>query len=279
MSYGRDYRNRSYPGQPQGPDDLTDEAQMLGLGPRPGDTEATHTTLNHPWGKVVKLHGDGKSVGLVDTEVFPRPFPWAIQARFSTDGITFTPTVPSGWGGTVTFRFIKSFDVKTGPAPETFVLEADDPLPLCALIARKLAVSVQIDGESVLDLWVQFVVCPTTQIDCADIVGPASATTRLTPFTDGVATRIPATSAPTTLIPAETRRAYALIANMSAVNLFIRLGDGVSTTPGDELATIILPPGAFAGYEVLSYTGVITMKFDADDGTGYALVTQGLYPP
>lgn len=265
-----------YPGDRAPAPDLTDAAQMLGLGPRDGDTEANHDTLNHPWGKVVKLHGDGKSVTLVQTEAHPRPFPWAIQARFSLDGKTFTPTVPGTWGGDVIFKFTKSFDVKTGPAIETFDLIAGDALPICALISRKLTVSVKIVGEAVLDLWVQFVVCPTTQIDCAELT-PAPPEAPPAGIIATTTARYPAIEANTYNIAADATRGLLVVANQSARNLFLHLGNGVDTTPGSEFATVVLPPNAYAGYEVANYQGEIYFRFDGDDGPGYALVTQGTY--
>jgi hypothetical protein len=270
-----------YPGHRAPPADLTDAAQHAGLGPLDGDTEVNHDTLNHPWGKVVKLHGDGKSITLVQTEAHPRPFPWAIQARFSLDGKTFTPTVPGTWGGDVIFKFIKSFDVKTGPAVETFDLIAGDALPICALISRKLTVSVKIVGESVLDLWVQFVVCPTTQIDCAELVPPTPTPTLPSPYgitTPNLITRFPAVTAIDYSIPAEATRASFTIVNQSAVDLFVTMGTPAQIDPGDELATIVLPANAIAGYEVPGrYVGIVSFKFAADDGDGYALVTRGFY--
>lgn len=275
-NYDWDYPHR--PGRPHEgyppADNMTDQVQWEGLGPSDGDERVDPRMFNHPWGKVLKLTADKPSAALVQTESFPRPFPWAIQARFSVDGITFTPTVPASWGGTVTFRFVKSFDIKTGPAPETFVLEAEDALPICSLIARSLAVSVRIDGESVLNLWIQFVVCPTQQIDCAELVPvppvvPAGFDTTLT-------TRDPADSSVTYTVPANPNRAYFVITNQSSAPLFVHLGVGVVTDEGLEFATIVLPGNAVGGYEVLNYRGVITWKFADDDATGYALATEGI---
>lgn len=261
-----------YPGDRAPPPDLTDLAQMIGLGPMEGDTEVTHQTLNHPWGKVVRLQGNGASITLVQTEAAPRPFPWAIQARYSLDGKTYQPTVPASWGGDLLFKFTKSFDVKTGPAIETFDLIAGEQLPICALISRKLTVTARTVGESLPDLWVAFVVCPTTQIDCAESSGvPQEAG-----FADATSTRSGAVAATTYTLPANAKRAYLVVSNESAVDLFVKLGAGVVTTPGSESATIRIPANTAGGYEVLNYRGVVTYKFAADDGSGYALVTEGI---
>jgi len=284
MSYDDDhpYSNRSYPGRRAPPPDLTDQAQHAGLGPLDGDTEITHDTLNHPWGKVVKLSltaGVGvslRSAGLVATEAFPRPFPWAIQARFSTDGVTFTPTIPATWTGQIRFDFVKSFDVKTGVAKESFILDPGDGLPLCALIARALTVTATLLGEGALDIWVQFVVCPTTAIECGEL-SPSSPVPTFGITTPNIVTRFPAVAAVDYEIPAEPTRAVITFANMSAVDLFVCLAVGANATVGDELATIVLPANAVAGYEIAGYVGVVTFKFAADDSPGYVLVTRGFY--
>ena len=281
-----------YPGDRAPPPDLTDQAQILGLDPRAGDTEATHTTLNHPWGKVVQLFGDGKSITLVQTEAYPRPFPWAIQARFSLDGKTFTPTVPGTWGGDVIFRFIKSFDVKTGPAREVFDLVAGEALPICALIARKLTVTAQIVGESVLALWVQFVVCPTQQIDCGEASGvtPGAAKegiiTRLVPSTIGA----PSVEGPGVLaLPANPARKQFIVQNHATTNMYVALGDRASPplAEGEPEWSILLPPAVAAGENGVSnyvsdlgaYTGPVTVVWDPDGGPttppgGDAMVTE-----
>lgn len=287
-----------YPGERAPPPDLTDEAQMLGLGPAAGDTEATHQTLNHPWGKVLQLFGDGKTATLVQTEAFPRPFPWAIQARFSTDGKTFTPTVPAGWGGDVIFKFTKSFDVKTGPAIETFDLIAGDALPICQLIARKLTVQAKIIGEAVLTLWVQFVVCPTTQMDCAELIGPSAdggATIgnifRIVPedIPDDGAITAPGIQA---LLP-NPKRAQIIIQNHAETNMYIAFSNSVAgaAPPGSDPPrwSILLPPAVTPGDLGVSnyvsdadvWKGSVYVVWDDADGDpppGDAMVTELLVP-
>lgn len=262
-------------------DDMTDEAQILGLGPRLGDTDASHKTLNHPWGKVVHLvpfasvNGTLRTVAAVQTEVAPRPFPWAIQARFSRDGITYTPTIPASWTGQLAIDIIKSFDVKTGPMRERFILDPGDGLPVCALISRSLTVNVSLLGENALELWVALVVCPTTQIDCAELRGPAAEIP--IGYTDLGIARFPAQTATPTIYIAHPRRAMFTIVNMSAANLFVALSGIVNITPGTEVASIVLPGNASAAYSVINFRGTISFRFDADDATGYALVSEGRY--
>jgi hypothetical protein len=239
------------------------------------------------WGKRVFLHTntiDGKAprtaITVIATDAQPIITPMVVSLRFSSDGQTFTPAVPSAFGGTIRVELVEMIDVKTGPFREQFELEADDAQPFCGVVCLALQVSVTLLGEN-QQIWVQALAAPTTTIDCADIVPPTPTPTETTirPFPTAGATRVPALTAPTTLILSNPLRAYFSIVNQSAVNLYVLLGDGVDITPGDELATIVIPPGVFGGYEVLNYTGPVSFKFDGDDGAGYALFTQGEYPP
>jgi hypothetical protein len=109
------------------------------------------------------------------------------------------------------------------------------------------------------------------------VVIPAPPTTPAG-FADRTIARFPAVTADTYNIAADSKRAYFTVANQSAANLFVALGAGVTITPGSEFATFVLPPDAAAGCEVLNWTGELTLRFDADDADGYALVTEGLYP-
>lgn len=239
------------------------------------------------WGKVARL-ADGtardpdnprqSSLDFVQTGIIATaPIPIAVKFRFSLDGITYTPEYPAAAGGRVLIDMLEQVDMKSGPVRERFVLNPGEAVPLCAVLACGLNVSVTLDAEDAA-VYVQVVAAPTTMIDCADIVGPTNATTVLKPFTDAAVTR-QAVSTSMFQMAAEPRRAYLLIANQSTTrNMFVRLGDGVDATPGAELATIVLPPNAFAGYEVLNYTGIVSMVWDGVDASGYALLTQGLYP-
>lgn len=247
--------------------------------------------LPHPgssrWGKVALLAtgtaipatGRQSSLDFVQTGIIAdSPIPIAVKFRFSTDGVTYTPEVPALFGGNVIVDFIEQIDMKSGPFKESFTLEPGDPMPICAVIARGLNVAVRLDAEDT-SLFVEVVAAPTTSIDCADVVGPTNSPTTIQPFTTTSTARYPAEVANTYNLAVVPKRAYLIFTNQSTTaNLFIHLGVGVTTTPGSEFATIILPPNTFAGYEVLNYTGEVYFKFDADDANGYTLVTQGLYP-
>lgn len=239
------------------------------------------------WGKVARL-ATGTQVGptarqgnltFVHTDVIsPTPIPIAIKVWFSLDGQTYSPNVPASFGGNVIVSLIETVDMKSGAFTESFTLAPGAPMPICATMACALSLSVALDGEDAA-LFVEVVAAPTTTIDCGDIVGPTNATTTIKPFTDAAVVRLPVVTV-MGQIGAEPRRAYLLLTNQSATrNLFIRLGDGVDATPGAELASIILPPNTFAGYEVLNYTGIVSYVWDGADASGYSLATQGLYPP
>lgn len=206
------------------------------------------------------------------------PTPIALALRFSTDGLTFTPNVPATFGGNLVVDITQTIDMKSGAFRQHFVLAPGDAMPICAVLAMGLNVSVALDAEDV-SIFVEAVAAPTTMIDCADVVGPTNATTTPRPFTETAVTRQPVSTSMFQMV-AQPRRAYLLIANQSTTrSMFVRLGDGVDATPGAELATIVLPPNSFAGYEVLNYTGIVSMLWDGTDASGYALLTQGFYPP
>lgn len=281
--------DHSYPPRP-GPTgqypapDLTDEAQFLGLDPRDGDPRPTVRDFNHPWGKVVHFANDARSFTLVQTDAFPRPFPWAVSARFSVDGVNFFPAIPGTYPNQIHFDFIKSYDVKTGPVKEGFDLGAGDTMPFCALIARSLTVSANISGETFADLWVQFVVCPTTQIDCAELVGPSGGTPIITPgFATANQTRYPQASpiiAPNFLqvLAANPNRQRLFVQNNAAADLMVSLAAGANFTPGSEFGVMVLPGGISAVYEsdaAQRYTGPVSISWaGASSPAGYALVTE-----
>jgi len=238
------------------------------------------------WGKVERLATGTQVVAgkpqqilsFVQTGIIAdQPTPIAIKIRFSLDGLTYTPEVPSTFGGNVIVKLIETIDMKTGAFLESFTLAPGDAQSFCSIMAMGLDLSVALDGEDIA-LFVEVVAAPTTMVDCNDIVPPPPTTTTpaiIQPNTQRA--RYDAVTANTYNIPVTAKRGYFLITNMSAANLFVSLGGDVDITPGSELATIVLPPGAFAGYEALNYMGSITFRFDADDASGYALTTEGFY--
>ncbi len=282
FDYDWDYPHR--PGQPHGdsypPPDLTDQAQWAGLDPAQGDEYVSRRMLNHPWGKQALLTAGGPSLTFIQTDVAFRPTPIAVQARFALfDSAVYTPDIPGAWTGTLRIKVIRSLSIKSGPMTETFDLTPGDTLPFCVLIARGLTITAELQGENPLGLNVALVAAPVDQIDCADLVGP---TPQPLPagFTDTVVQRF-AANATVNNFAAEPKRATLIIVNMSATNLFIKLGTpNADPTPGTENATIVLPGGVFSGFSQDNYQGEISMVYaDAtDEATGYALVTQGLWP-
>lgn len=258
-------------GRPQWVDDLSG---WLGLGPRAGDEGPRRGSYpNARWG-ATELLELGKSATLVITPIFHDPAPIGYQLRFSTDGVNFSATMPANRGIDVTL--IKSFDLKAGPANERFGIDPGDTQPSCQVIARSLTITVKSAETSLGDLFIQAVACRLMTLDCETVI-PAPPTTPAG-FAARTITRFAAVTANTYTVAANAKRAYLVVANQSAASLFVALGTGVTITPGAEFATLVLPPDAIAGYEVLNWTGVITLRFDADDAAGYTLVTEGLYP-
>jgi hypothetical protein len=256
------------------PEWLDDLSGWAGLGPRQGDEAPRRGSYpNARWG-ATELLELGKSVTLVVTPVFRDPCPIGYQLRFSTDGINFSATMPTDRGIDVTL--IKSFDPKAGVANERFGIDPGQTQPTCQVIARSLTITAKSAETSLGALHIQAVACQLATLDC-EVVIPAPPTTPAG-FADRTIARFPAVTADTYNIAADSKRAYFTVANQSAANLFVALGAGVTITPGSEFATFVLPPDAAAGCEVLNWTGELTLRFDADDADGYALVTEGLYP-
>ena len=97
-----------------------------------------------------------------------------------------------------------------------------------------------------------------------------------TSFTTATSTRY-AADLTTRNIAADPNRAYFMLVNQSVVDLYLKLGAGVDTTPGAESASIVLPGGVNAGYEIWNYHGAISFLYanNTDVATGYALATVG----
>lgn len=262
---------------------LDDRAAHDGLGPRAGDEWARRRHRRYPngrWGATERLYvapagpGQSRKATLVVTDLWDVPRPIAFQLRFSTDGVTYSATMPVGGGVDVTLT--KSFDPKAGAADERFGIDPGFSQPMCQAIARSLTITIALAETALNDLYVQAVACPTTMVDCGEIVPPSADTPA--GFDTAGTTRWPAVAADVYSLVGTDKGAYFCIVNQSNVDLFVHLGTGVTTTPGDEFATIVLPGGVSAGYEVLNYRGDITFQFAGDDGDGYALTTTGVYP-
>lgn len=235
------------------------------------------------WGKVERLATGtqvvaGKpqrSLSFIQTGIIASaPTPIAIKIRFSLDGITYTPEVPATFGGNVVVKLIETIDMKTGAFLESFTLAPGDTQSFCTIMAMGLDLSVALDAEDAA-LFVEVVAAPTTMIDCGDIIPPPP--TRPTGYATRTITRFAAVTANTYNISANASRAMLTVVNQSAANLFVALGTGVTITPGAEFATVVLPPGSFAGLQYDNWQGPVTLRFDADDTDGYTLVTEGLY--
>lgn len=268
-----------YPGDYRYSKDLTDEAQFEMLQPRIGDVDPRRAGSNTPWGKVHQLTQEAPRYTFISTDILDRPAPWALQLRFSLDGVTYTPHVPSTYtaGRGVMFTVTRSVDQKSGQFTEQFDLLADDAQPFCSIIARALTITAELTTDTpgvFTPIFVQAVVCLVSNIDCETIAPPVAP---VAGFDVTTFARQPAVIATPYVFPAAATRAIAIITNQSTANLYVNLGVGVSVAPGAEFATVVLPGNVSAGFSQANYRGQITMEFDATDATGYALVTQGFY--
>lgn len=252
------------PGYPY-PWEVPDD-QLRALTGRPGE-------MSNPgadrWGNAKLLKG-GQANTFVNTTPQPIVTPMAIQVEFSLDGITFSPTVPATLGNNVQVDLIKSLDVLSGPAKESVILAPGDAMPFCTFIAKAVTVNISNVGEAAQPLFVNCVVAPTTMVDCTSIANPNP-----DGYSGATSARLAAVAATVYHQAAQPNRAQFYIQNRAASDLFVGFGATVDTTPGAELATIILPGGISAIAENSSYQGEITLQFAADDAAGYALLTTG----
>lgn len=242
------------------------DEQLELLTGRPGEMQ---TPGDDRWGNVKLLKG-GQTNTFANTTMQPIVTPMAIQLAFSLDGLTFTPNVPAAATGNILVDIIKAIDVKSGPAVESVTLAPGAAMPFCTVIAKAISVNVTNVGEGSTPIFVMCVVCPTTMVDCGSIANPNP---------DGYSTtaigRFAAVAASVYHQAAQPTRVQFYIQNRSAANLFVAFGPTVSIAPGAEVATFVLPGGISAVQENSGYQGPITFQFDANDATGYALLTTG----
>lgn len=234
--------------------------------PRPG---------NDRWGNAVLLKG-GQTYTFVNVGMDAGanyPTPMAIAVEFSTDGVNFSPSVPTTAGvGTLTVTLIKAIDVKAkGALIEATTLSPGQSLPFCTFLARGITVVVSNDGEAATPVFVHVTVAPTTMVDCQSISNPVAGA-----YSSATATRLAATALTTYHIAAQPTRTQLYIQNRSTQDLFVNFGPTVSITPGAELATVVLPGNISAITENSGYQGPVTLEFAGTDAAGYALVTTGI---
>lgn len=249
------------------------DEQLQALMGRPGELP---TPGNDRWGNAVEL-GGGDSYTFVNVGMdagADYPTPMAIQLEFSTDNVVFSPTLPAEATSNFAVTLLKAVDVKAkGPFSETTILAPGEGLPFCSFITRGITVTIQnLGGEAAVPVFVHCVVAPTTMVDCASIANPNP-----DGYSSTTTTRLPAVAATIYHQAAQPTRAQVYIQNRSAHDLYVSFGPAVSTTPGAELATTILPGAISAVMENASYQGPITLQFAADDAAGYALLTTGTF--
>jgi hypothetical protein len=254
-----------------GPNWERPDEQLMALMGRPGELPPPG---NNRWGNTVLLKG-GQDYTFVQVGMdagADYPTPMAIALEFSTDGVIFTPSVPTTVGvGTVLVTLIKAVDVKAkGPLTESTALAPGDTLPFCTFLARGITVVIANGGEGATPLFVHCTVAPTTMVDCGSIGNPVAGA-----YSSATSTRLAAVAATTYHQAAQPTRVQLYIQNRSTADLFIAFGTTVNTTPGAESATVVLPGGISAITVNEGYQGPVTLKFAANDAAGYALLTTG----
>jgi hypothetical protein len=257
------------------PEWLDDVSGWAGLGPRQGDERpARHKYPNGRWGDTAGPLTQKQTATVVVTPIFDSPIPIGFQLQFSVDGVNFSSVMPTGGGCDV--KLTRSLDRKAGPAVSIMNIDPGGSQTMCQVIARSLTITITIPETAAGPVWVNAVACPLTTLDCDAVVPPPPVSSTPAPLVERFITRYGAVAGDIP-IAARAKRGYMLIANQSAANLYIALGTGINIGAGTEFATIVLPPGSFSGYNVDNWPGPVTLAFDADDDTGYALVTEGVY--
>ena len=227
------------------------------------------------WAKAKKLKA-GESYTFIQTGMMDIITPMALQLAFSIDGIDFSPIVPLTASQHAIVVITKSVDVKSGAFNETYDLTPGNGMPICSLIARALAVTVQnVPDSGSPDLWVHAAACPTTMIDCNSIVANPDS-----PWNDVVTDTFPAnTAGPFVALPASTGAKQIIIQNNTAVPLYLGFGS-FNPTPGPPpFSNMVLPGGINAIWEsqLGAFIGAVNAAFGPGGlATEYATFTRGI---
>jgi hypothetical protein len=254
---------------------------------KPGEPPIPGNTRGR-WGQLIALgNGQPRRKQLISTDVYPMPVPWAVQFRFSTDGVTFTPAIPAGFsGGELVIEILKGIDQQSSPSQEEIRLVAGDVVPFCNLIAQSLQISAFVDVEGPASIWVQAIATIVSNVDCADIVGPiAGKTVVVDGYDTSLSTRFAASGivfpGSVNLLFANPLRRQFFIQNDSDTDFGVLFSntEAISWTPGSEQLSLIIPAGNNLTYEsfVGCYRGRVvgSTKPGGPTPVGFVLVTEG----
>lgn len=233
------------------------------------------------YGRVVFLEaGAASQSAMVVTDQTETPATYAIQVRFSSDGVTFAAITPTA----ITFEVRRGLDQLGGNVSDFYALGVGDTFPVCGLIGNIITVIAKGPENPV---WVETVIAPTTSIDCQnESPTPAPTVTQQRAYNVATTSRYTVTeiaSSPTsTGVPVcvdNPTRAQLYIQNNSGVPVIVGR-DVASLEPGNEAGVFILPGGISAIHEwgPGGWSGPVHINVapGAVD-TGYVLVTEGSY--
>lgn len=252
--------------------------------PPPGNARDRYGNTEHlysaPTGSQVKAQA------FVATSPYQNPIPWAIQMRFSTDGVTYRPRVPGSAQCDVKVTISTGFDALGGRATESFQLEAGELPSLCMIIASQLDIIAEAmphvpDAGPTTngDVFVKIVAAPLSSIACAEILGE-----EVVPgYGDVTSVRIPITAGPPPTsylaLPANANRAQFIVQNNTDADVMLAFDAGANVDPGSEHGVIVIPAGSKGGYEspIGGYKGPVSISIAVGVTTGFVLVSEGVY--
>jgi len=249
---------------------LIPEGMLHQLMGRPGDLP---TPGHDRWGKSKQLAA-GESYAFIYTGYLPIITPIAVQASFSTDGVLFSPILPSFVGNPVQIDLIRAVDVKSGAFNESFIINPGEGLPFCTTIARSLNINVTNLKEGGGSIWVNLAACPVTTVDCdAANMGPwANVETHSYAADTGVG------AAFTALVGSNgTKQVY--VQNNTSSDLYLGFGTLNPAAGPPPVSNIILPKSIHAIWESSpgEFVGQINACFvPAGPSTEFATFTRGI---
>lgn len=238
------------------------------------------------WGAVLALTATTGHGALIATPPSPLPVPFAVEIRFSADGVTYSTVSPVD---DVQFAVIKTLDEMGGVIRERVNVARGDAFPYCQLAARSVSIAVESFTPGEFDgprLWVSAVLVPTATYECPSVIAVATRT-RLEGWgvTDGTVethrysiAEIESAVIPFPAFGASALRASLILCNDSDVDVYVGFGPS-SANPPDQFGVIKLNPGDTYESPPGGYQGPVTLSVDtgSTDPNGYVLATQGLF--
>lgn len=253
---------------------------------RPGDPPPPGNTRDR-FGNTARLYsapalGQLSAQAFVSTSTYENPIPWAIQIRFSTDGVRWFSRIPAGVGCDIRFNFSSGFDQLGGRALETMQLETLELPTVCMIIASQLEVTATAvphvpDAGPTTDgnVWVKVVAAPLNSIACNEILGEADNVSGYDDFANSNFFPDPS-SAVEALAPNPNRKQF-ILNNRTNMNVTVKFGDLPLVVGGE--ATFVMEPGwVYESPTTGLYKGRVVVRSEEGDDTpdGFFLAGEGI---